>query len=159
MTRHTLTSAASEAEASQACATAQVLDELQLYGHHLSDDEPDPRPLPEASALEATVAALFDTLADPLIDTRLEPDVPDLLWSLTDLFHHKAARMQRQLDDNEDRQRRSQAEQDGSEIRSVELERLIAQGSEKVVRRGQSMAQHLAETVEATGKEAARARH
>jgi hypothetical protein len=34
----------------------------------------------------------------------------------------------RDLDDNETVQRRSHAEQDGSEIRSVELERLIAQG-------------------------------
>ena len=73
--------------------------------------------------------------AEPLIDTRLEPDLPDLLWSLTDLFHRKAARVQRQLDDNEDRQRRSQAEQDGSEIRSVELERLIAQGQTLIEKR------------------------
>ena len=78
---------------------------------------------------------LFETLAEPLIDTRLEPDLPDLLWSLTDLFHRKAARVQRQLDDNEDRQRRSQSEQDGSEIRSVELERLIAQGHTLIERR------------------------
>jgi hypothetical protein len=112
-----------------------VLDELQLYGYHLGQDEADPRPLPEASVLEATVAALFETLSEPLIDTRLEPDVPDLLWSLTDLFHRKAARVQRQLDDNEDRQRRSQTEQDGSEIRSVELERLIAQGQTLIEKR------------------------
>jgi hypothetical protein len=108
---------------------------LQLYSYHLNDDEPDPRPLPEASALELLVAGLFETLAEPLIDTRLEPDVPDLLWSLTDLFHRKSARVQRQLDDNEDRQRRSQSEQDGSEIRSVELERLIAQGHTLIERR------------------------
>ena len=135
MTRHTHTSAASDTELAQACSTAQVLEELQLHGHHLHDDEPDPRPLPEAAALEATIAALFETLAEPLMDTRLEPDVPDLLWSLTDLFHRKSARVQRQLDDNEDRQRRSQAEQDGSEIRSVELERLIAQGHTLIERR------------------------
>jgi hypothetical protein len=41
------------------------------------------------------VAALFETLSEPLIDTRLEPDLPGLLWSLTDLFHRKAARVQR----------------------------------------------------------------
>jgi hypothetical protein len=43
--------------------------------------------------------------------------------------------VQRQLDGNEDRQRRSQTEQDGSEIRSVELERLIAQGHTLIERR------------------------
>jgi hypothetical protein len=132
MMRHTSSSTASDP---QACSTAQVLDELQLYGFHPGQDEPDPRPLPEASTLEATAAALFETLAEPLIDTRLEPDLPDLLWSLTDLFHRKAARVQRQLDDNEDRQRRSQSEQDGSEIRSVELERLIAQGQTLIEKR------------------------
>jgi YspA, cpYpsA-related SLOG family len=128
MTSHTSSLAAPDAGSIHASTTAQVLEELQLYGHHLNDDEPDPRPLPEASALEAAIAAMFDTLAEPLMDTRLEPDVDDLLWSLTDLFHRKVSRVQRQLDDNESRQRRSQAEQDGSEIRSVELERLIAQG-------------------------------
>jgi hypothetical protein len=132
MMRHT---SSSTAPGNEACATAQVLEELQLHGFYPGQDEADPRPLPEASTLEATVAALFETLAEPLIDTRLEPDVPDLLWSLTDLFHRKAARVQRQLDDNEDRQRRSQAEQDGSEIRSVELERLIMQGQTLIEKR------------------------
>jgi hypothetical protein len=81
------------------------------------------------------LAGLFDAIAEPLTDTRLEPDLPDLLWSLTDLFHRKVQRVQRQLDGNEDRQRASQAEQDGSEIRSVELERLIAQGLTMLERR------------------------
>ena len=36
--------------------------------------------------------------------------------------------LERSLDDNEAAQRRSQAEQDGSEVRSVDLERLTAQG-------------------------------
>ena len=44
------------------------------------------------------------------------------------LFHRKADRITRDLDDNEQAQRRSQAEQDGSEVKSVDLERLIAQG-------------------------------
>ena len=43
--------------------------------------------------------------------------------------------MQRQLDDNEDRQRASQDEQDGSEVKSVELERLLAQGATILERR------------------------
>lgn len=111
-----------------ASPTAHAIEELQLYGLHLNDDDPDPRPLPEADALEAALTALFDALIDPLTDTRLEPELPDLLWSLTDLFHRKAQRIERQLDDNEQRQRQSQAEQDGSEVRSVELERLIVRG-------------------------------
>ncbi len=68
-------------------------------------------------------------------DTSLEPDLDELFWHLADLFHKKAARAQRQLDENEDRQKKSQVEQDGSEVRSVELERLIAQDEALVERR------------------------
>ena len=68
-------------------------------------------------------------------DTRHEPDLDDVLWHVTELFHKKTARMQRQLDDNEDRQKKSQDEQDGSEVRSVELERLIALGLDLIERR------------------------
>ena len=70
-----------------------------------------------------------------LTDTRLEADLADLLWSSVNLFHRKADRIERELDDNEQAQRRSQKEQDGSEVNSVELERLIAQGLTLIERR------------------------
>ena len=60
-----------------------------------------------------------------LRDTRLEPDLDDLLWSTVNVFHRAIDRIERELDDNEQAQKRSQKEQDGSEIRSVELERLL----------------------------------
>lgn len=109
-------------------ATARVIEELQLYGYHPHDDEPDPRPLPDGPSLEGALDGLFQILSETLADTRLEPDLPDLLWHLADLFHRKADRVQRQLDDNEQKQRASQKDQDGSEVRSVELERCINQG-------------------------------
>ena len=115
--------------------TDHALTELQLYGWRPYGDDPDPRPLPDGNHVAGAVADIFDALIATLADTRLEPDLPDLLWSLTDLFHRKVHRVQRQLDGNEDRQRASQAEQDGSEIRSVELERLIAQGLTMLERR------------------------
>ncbi|WP_130406051.1 DUF2493 domain-containing protein [Thalassococcus sp. S3] len=109
-------------------ATALVLDELQLFGHRAFADEPDPRPLPDAGTVEGAIADIFDTLVVVLGDTRLEPDLEDLLWSTTNVFHRMATRVDRKLDDNEQAQRRSQRSQDGSEVRSVELERLIAEG-------------------------------
>jgi hypothetical protein len=115
--------------------TDHVLNELQLYGHRPFEDEPDPRPLPEANAITGAVADIFDALAATLNDTRLEPDLSDLLWSTVNLFHRAADRVQRELDGNEDAQKRSQKEQDGSEIRSVELERLLAEGLTLVERR------------------------
>ena len=44
-------------------------------------------------------------------------------------------RIERQLDDNEQAQRRLQREQDGTEVKSVELENLTAQGQTLIERR------------------------
>ncbi|WP_371129827.1 DUF2493 domain-containing protein [Phenylobacterium sp.] len=111
-----------------ASSTGQLLDDLALYGYRPLDDAPDPRPSPEADAIAGAVADIFDALVSPLAETCLEPDLAELLWSTVNLFHRAADRVQRRLDDNEDAQRRSQREQDGSEVRSVELERLLAEG-------------------------------
>ena len=116
--------------------TAHLLDELQLYGFRPFHDEPDPRPLPEGDRVAGAVADIFDALIGTLADTRLESDLDDLLWSTVQLFPTRAAeRIERELDDNEQAQRRSQREQDGSEVASVELERLLAQGLTLIERR------------------------
>jgi len=115
--------------------TAHALDELQLYGYRPFQDGPDPRPLPQETQIVGAVSDMFDALVASLSDTRLEPDLDDLLWSTVNLFHRAVARIERQLDDNEQSQRRSQKDQDGSEIRSVELERLIAEGQTLIERR------------------------
>jgi hypothetical protein len=116
-------------------ATSHMLDEMQLYGWRAFEDEPDPRPLPEPGPLGGAIADIFDALAGTLLDTRLEPDLEDLLWNQVNLFHRHAERVERELDDNEVRQKASQREQDGSEVRSVELENLIAQGLTLIERR------------------------
>jgi hypothetical protein len=115
--------------------TEHTLTELQLQGYRPFEDEPDPRPLPEGRLIADAVADIFDALIVSLRDTRIEPDLEDLLWSTVNLFHRAGERVERQLDGNEQAQRRSQTEQDGSEIRSVELERLIAEGLTLVERR------------------------
>ncbi|MCQ6507868.1 hypothetical protein NPM20_23880, partial [Vibrio parahaemolyticus] len=89
-------------------------------------DEPDPRPLPEGNTVAAAIADIFDALVATLGDTRLEPDLEDLLWGAVNIFHRATSRVERDLDDNEQAQRRMQREQDGSEVKSVELERLTA---------------------------------
>ncbi|KRR06431.1 hypothetical protein CQ12_16505 [Bradyrhizobium jicamae] len=115
--------------------TDHVLTELQLYGYRPYSDEPDSRPLPEGKTIAAAVADIFDALVVTLNDTRMEPDLEDLLWSAVNLFHRATYRVERELDDNEQAQRKSQCEQDGSEVRSVELERLTAEGISLVERR------------------------
>lgn len=115
--------------------TDHVLHELQLYGWRQFQDEPDPRPLPEGNMVAAAVADIFDALIATLGDTRLEPDLDDLLWGTVNLFHRAVDRVERELDDNELGQRRLQREQDGSEVKSVELERLTAEGQTLLERR------------------------
>ncbi len=118
-----------------ASQTDHVLTELQLYGWRPFQDEPDPRPLPEADTVSSAVSDIFDALVASLSDTRLEPDLEELLWGTVNLFHRAAARVERELDSNEQAQRRLQREQNGSEVKSVELERLVAEGQTLIERR------------------------
>ncbi|MBN8993440.1 MAG: DUF2493 domain-containing protein [Rhizobiales bacterium] len=118
-----------------ASPTEHVLSELQLFGYRPFEDQPDPRPLPEGKMITGAVADIFDALVATLTDTRLEPDLEDLLWSTVNLFHRATDRIGRQLDDNEQAQRKSQREQNGSEVQSVELERLTAEGITLIERR------------------------
>ncbi len=116
-------------------ATAYLLQEMQLYGYRPFDDEPDPRPLPDARQSAGAVADMFDGLVSSLSDTRIEPDLEDLLWNVVNIFHRAGERIERELDDNEQAQKRLQREQDGSEIRSVELERATCEGISLIERR------------------------
>lgn len=109
-------------------ATARVSDNLALYGHFGRNDEPEQRPFPTDDVLDGIVASLFDNLAQPLDGTALQPDIADLLWSLANLFHHKANYVQRLLDSNELKQKLAQEKDDRSEISTVALERLIEKG-------------------------------
>ena len=90
---------------------------------------------PEGNRVAGAIADIFDALISTLDDTRLEPDLDDLLWSTVNLFHRATDRIERELDGNEQAQRRGQREQDGSEVKSVELERLTAEGQTLIERR------------------------
>lgn len=139
-------------DAAETSATAELLDELALHGYRPYQDEPDPRPLPEADRLRAELGGIVESFALLFADTRLEDDLADLLWSFVNLFHRKLDRVERELDGNEQAQRRAQLEQDGSEIRSVELERLTAQGISLIERRNafEFCRDHAADCYEAT---------
>jgi hypothetical protein len=116
-------------------STDHITGQLQLYGWHPAGGEADPRSMPEDYVLAGAVTDIFDALVSSLTDTALDPDLGELLWSTVNTFHRAAARIERQLDDNEQAQRRLQQEQDGSEVKSVELERLITTGQSLSERR------------------------
>ena len=115
--------------------SAWLLQEMQLYGYRPFEDEPDQRPLPDNRMAAGAVADIFDAMTSCLIDTRIEPDLEDLLWNIVNVFHRAGERIERELDDNEQAQRRGQREQDGSEVKAVELERLTAEGQTMIERR------------------------
>lgn len=115
--------------------TDRVIYEMQVFGYRPFQDEPDPRPLPEEPVVQSALTAMFSAMFEMLGDTRLEPDLEDLLWSTVNLFHRAGERIQRELQRNEDAQRTGQREQDGSEVKSVELERHIVEGISLLERR------------------------
>ena len=119
----------------EASSTAYLLQEMALYGYRPFEDEPDQRPLPDYRLANGAVSDIFDAMVSCFIDTRLEPDLEDLLWNITNVFHRAGERIERELDDNEFAQKRSQREQDGSEVKSVELERLLREGTTMIERR------------------------
>lgn len=114
---------------------AHMLDELELYATRPFEDETDPRPLPASRDVEDAAETACKAITTALEDTRLEPDIEDLLWHMTNVFHRAAERIERELDTNEQAQRRLQREQDGSEVRSVELETVTAIGRTMIERR------------------------
>lgn len=119
----------------QTTPTGALLDELALFGYRPMTDEVDPRPLPEASTCNQALGDVFDALGHMFTDTRLEPDLDDVLWGVVNVLHRKVTQLDGHLDRNEIAQRDSQLVQDGSEIRSVELEQLTALGISLVERR------------------------
>lgn len=108
--------------------TEDAMQHMRLYGPILSDDEPDTRDLPDHRLMQGAIADMFDALDVCLSDSPLEEDRDGLLWGLVNLFHRAAERLDQQLDDNVVSQQSAQHYQDGSEVKAVELERLIARG-------------------------------
>jgi len=115
--------------------TAYLMQEMQLYGWRPYEDEPDDRPLPDDRQAAGAVADMFDAMVATFADTRIEPDLEDLLWGIVNVFQRAAERVERELDDNEVKQKRLQREQDGSEVASLELERATREGITLLERR------------------------
>lgn len=115
--------------------TEHALNELELHGYRHDGHGPDPRLVPEDNVIAGAVSDIFDALIATMADTALDGELDDLLWSTVNMFHRATDRLERKLDDNEQAQKRGQREQDGSEIKAVELERLIETGQSLIERR------------------------
>ena len=115
--------------------TGHVIEELELYGYRPAEGEADPRITPEDTAIQGAVADIFDALISTMADTSLDFDLDEIMWSTVNTFHRAVERIERKLDDNEQAQKRLQREQDGSEVKSVQLETLIGIGENLIERR------------------------
>ena len=115
--------------------TGHVIEDLELYGYRPSEDEADPRITPEDHVIQTAVADIFDALISSMADTSLDFDLDEIMWSTVNTFHRAVVRIERKLDDNEQAQKRLQREQDGSEVKSVQLETLIGIGQSLIERR------------------------
>ncbi|MDU9006922.1 IncP-type conjugal transfer protein TraG [Sedimentitalea todarodis] len=118
-----------------ASATHAICSDLEIYGYRHSENDPDPRDVPEDRLIAVAVADIFDALVATMADTSLDADLDEMLWSTVNMFHRATDRIERKLDDNEQAQKRRQREQDGSEVKSVQLEHLIAIGQTLLNRR------------------------
>lgn len=107
-----------------ASQTSAAIDHLSLFSVQLRPDEKDYRELPDDNVIGHLMACLFEATSDLLSDTQLEDDLEELLWSLTNLFHRRLMQTKKRLDDIDVSLRELLATQDGSEVRSVELERV-----------------------------------
>ena len=112
--------------------TAHALETLALHGATPPEDETDHRTLPDPDQTACAIKSMVEATYMLLADTQLEDDLEELLWSLTNIFHRRLGIIKRRLDENETEQRQLMREQDGSEVKSLELERQIARGQKLI---------------------------
>ena len=106
--------------------TAAVLDRLALHGAFHGDGDSDHRHSPADEDIECTLTCLFEAMSGLLTGSQLEGDLEELLWSMTNVFHQRLLQITKRLDDTDASLREMLTVQDGSEVKSVELERLQA---------------------------------
>ena len=105
-------------------ATHDIMNRMELFGAMPPADEVDPRPLPEQEDSVAAIKIVFDALSDLFTDTCLESEASDMLWNTVNIFQRKLDHLDKGFDQLSYDIRRSMREQDGSEVKSVELEKL-----------------------------------
>lgn len=104
--------------------TDHILNHLALTGATPSSDETDHRHLPEQDHIDFTIGVLFESLSSLLSESQLENDLEEMLWSMTNIFQRRLNQLNKQSDHISIDIREMINCQDGSEVKSTELERL-----------------------------------
>ncbi len=105
-------------------ATHQMMNRMELFGAMPPADEVDHRPMPEQDHSFSALEVVFDALTQTFTDTCLESEATDVLWNTVNVFQRKLDRLDKGFDQLSFDIRRAIREQDGSEVKSVELEKL-----------------------------------
>ena len=104
--------------------TASAMEHLARFGAAPGLDEIDHRHIPDDTDIELGIVCLFDTISSMLTNSQLEDDLEEVLWAFTNVFHRRMTLLNKHHDDNAGELRAMLEAQDGSEVKSVELERL-----------------------------------
>ncbi len=104
---------------------AAALSALELGHLEPRDDQLSGMAPPPTEALEQTTTAIWSDLFATMFNTSLERDIEEVGWGLVNLFHRAAAKKHATIDRLTDEIRLLLAEQDGSEINTVNLEEKI----------------------------------
>ena len=108
--------------------THHAIEAMRLHGVRPERGERDWRDLPDGERIEHTARTSLDALLEAFDGTRLEDDLQEMMWGVVNIFHRRLEFTDKLLQTNEDEQRLLVRDQDGSEIRSVELERKLIEG-------------------------------
>ena len=100
------------------------MNSMELFGAMPPAEEADPRPLPGQDDSAAVLEVVFGALSDLFTDTCLESEATDMLWNTVNIFQRKLDHLDKGFDQLSFDIRRALREQDGSEVKSVELEKL-----------------------------------
>lgn len=108
--------------------TAAAMQALALYATRPGEDDPDYRPLPDDQVCRDAFERIAGDVTEMFTGTRLEDEIETVMWGVVHIMHRKVMRLDRDIDRNMVAQQRSQREQDFSEVKDLELQRLIAEG-------------------------------
>lgn len=109
--------------------TAQVMGNIAnaiaptVLGH-------DQRDLPEADMCQNAISDITDILTGLLANTRMAGELDNILWQLTNVFHRRMTKLDAAFDEMVYEIRQAIPQQDGSEIKSQQLEDLTDNAKE-----------------------------
>ena len=109
-----------------ASPTAAVCELARRHGATPGPDEPDNRPLWDEDGALAGIEQTFHTLIETVAPdgTQLADERESLLWGFVNTFHAQVQRLDRAVDRLAPEMRDLERAQDGTEVKSWELERI-----------------------------------